>query len=159
MKDQNTPTMIDARRKRLTKDSRGVPILPGVHVAYNRSGDVISGIVDHVTPGGEIHIKCDEDFDRNRANLSKVKRGTSCLVLGDPEGQELASSYASSIDSFRQSLADDVAQTKKQMEAEFAARERKLAEAYTAFLKDLQNAWDVDEMKMLAEHHFGDVIE
>ena len=47
----------------------------------------------------------------------------------------------------------------KQLEAFYQERHAKLASAYTRFLEDLKNAWDVDEMKMLAEHHFGDVVE
>lgn len=136
--------MIDARRKPMVMDSRGTPILPGVKVAYNRSGDVVTGIVEKVTPS-QITITRDEGFNYGGSRTSRVKRGQSCLVLGDPESQE--------------ALRGNLEYRKAQLKAEYKERESKLANAYTAFLNDLKNAWDVDEMKMLAEHHFGDVIE
>jgi hypothetical protein len=155
---KNQTQMIDARRKIMVKDSKGTPILPGVKVAYNRSGDVVTGIVEKVTPS-QITITRDEGFNYGGSRTSRVKRGQSCLVLGDPESQELAAAYAVGVESLKESLRDDLVYRKAQLEAEYKKRESKLANAYTAFLDDLKNAWDVDEMKMLAEHHFGDVIE
>lgn len=72
-------------------DCRGVVIKPGVHVAYNQSGNIRPGVVQKITgrpykvswyPGvqwrGTFFIK--NDLDRK---VSKVKRVESIMAISD----------------------------------------------------------------------------
>lgn len=139
--------MIDSRRKtHLKKDRLGNLIRPGARVAFNYSGNVASGTVEKVT-GTEIHIKRDEGFGGSNP-ISKVKHIHSILVLNDEEQQEMLVAYRDSYD-----------ELKKQWDESFKTKEAELTGKYAAFITDLRNAWDIDEAKMLVEHHFGDFVE
>lgn len=72
-------------------DCRGVVIKPGVHVAYNQSGNIMPGVVQKITgrsipvtwaPGvawrGTFFIKNDLD-----GKVSKVKRVESIMAISD----------------------------------------------------------------------------
>ena len=67
------------------KDSQGVVIQIGAHVAYNRSGNVCPGEVIDLHPG---HIKI-RPMDRRSGyyipKVSKVKHGSSILVLDNQD--------------------------------------------------------------------------
>lgn len=74
------------------KDSRGTPLRVGQHVAYNRSGNVITGTITFL--GKKITIVCDDEFileqwsPETRSFVlpdapapSRVRHGSSVLVL------------------------------------------------------------------------------
>lgn len=63
------------------KDSRGVVLKVGQHVAFNRSGDVCAGIIVYV--GKAIQIDCDPEFQSTylTSNISRVRNSRSILVL------------------------------------------------------------------------------
>lgn len=63
------------------RDSRRTPITEGAKVAYNLSGDVVSGVVLHVTRGGTTHIRCTNRTGWAAGRTSKVKNPGSVLVL------------------------------------------------------------------------------
>lgn len=119
---------------------------------------MVTGVVEKVT-NSQITITRDEGFSGSSSRISHVKRGTSVLVLGTPEEQELAKAYAETVDNLKQVLKEDWEIKVAQLEEQYKDHKTNLDSAYTAFLEDLKGAWDVDEMKMLVEHHFGDVVE
>lgn len=53
---------------------------PGDLVAYNRSGDVVMGIVQNVTRSGVTHIECIEE-GYWKGKLSRVKNPGSVRVI------------------------------------------------------------------------------
>lgn len=62
-------------------DSQGHPISAGLRVAFNRSGDVVPGIVLDVHPS---HIKIKSiaaSGGHPEGHISRVKNGRSVLVL------------------------------------------------------------------------------
>lgn len=70
---------------RTPTDSRGRHITLGACVAYNRSGDVISGRVVGIS-AGHIKIEPDDDFAHpwHKTSFSRVKNFRSILVLSVP---------------------------------------------------------------------------
>lgn len=147
LKERLDDTLIDKRRHtNIRKDRLGNKIVPGIRVAFNYSGEVASGIVEKIT-GTETHIKRDEGFG-GKNPISKVKNASSILVLNDEQEQELLIAYRDSYD-----------ELKKQWDESFTEQEAALKRKYAAFIADLRNAWDIDEAKMLVEHHFGDFVE
>lgn len=69
----------------MPRDSRRVPLRVGQRVAYNRSGDVVEGIIVDVHPG-HCKIMAHADFMQGRNDMvpSRVKNERSILVLAEP---------------------------------------------------------------------------
>lgn len=65
-------------------DSRGTRITPGARVAYNRSGDVIEGVVERIAPNTVIVRPLPEFVWRGPADpVSRVRNPRGILVLDD----------------------------------------------------------------------------
>jgi hypothetical protein len=72
--------------ERTMKDKRGIPIEPGVMVAYNMCGQVAVGSVVEVTKSGKIRIclNCTVDLSgvkRRLGHISEVKQADNVMVI------------------------------------------------------------------------------
>lgn len=129
--------------ERVWKDALDRVLESGTRVAFNYSGNVASGTIDHITKGGEIHIKRDDGFGGGNP-ISKVKRWNSVLVIADNDVTEALK---------HQSVRHDTELTV--VAKHFVERTDNLKLKVTALLEKIEDAWDVDEIQMYAEDLFG----
>lgn len=114
------------------KDARGHDLVVGTRVAYNYSGMVAIGVIEHIT-GSEYHIRRETHIGASTQNtLSKVKHQSSLLAINEVEDVEKARRI------LRQEALADFATANKE------------------FLKKIRDAWDLDDVMMHCEEQFGE---
>lgn len=143
----------ELRKAKEWKDARGNIFQPGSRVAFNYSGDVATGVLEHITPGGEFHIRRDPEYVGANP-ISKVKRFRSLVVIF--ESQKIRDQIVDlrvEMKEYYQSLLDSALQ-------KLEKREDKLKEDYLALIKAVREAGDVDDVTFWLTERFGeDVLE
>jgi hypothetical protein len=84
---------------------------------------------------------------RKKTYIKKDSLGNE-IVPNDKEEQEKLAAYRTSYE-----------ELVRQWDEAFTKKEAELRDKYQRFVDALRDAWDLDEMKMLVEHYFGEYVE
>lgn len=122
---------------RLYTDTRGHTLTVGTRVAFNYSGNVAIGVIEHITPGGEFHIRRETHItssiysSKPKNTLSAVKNAASLIAINEVEDVKKVSTKMRN-----QALED------------FGNANKKLMIA-------IRDAWDLGDVHLTMEEMFG----